>query len=115
MTLHEAISNFGAEAKSKLTNPSASGAPEDQLRTPLEGLIGRLAELAGLPAGTVVPVGETSLADLKTRPDYAVTCRNALIGFMAYPSDPGLTTCWVWACQGRHVHAMFRHGQPLET
>ena len=27
-------------------------------------------------------VGETSLADLKTRPDYAVTRRNALIGFI---------------------------------
>ena len=82
MTLQQAISTFGAEAKSKLANPGASGAPEDQLRTPLEGLIGNLAELAGLPAGTVVAVGETSLADLKTRPDYAVTRRNALIGFI---------------------------------
>ena len=27
-------------------------------------------------------VGETSLAELKTRPDYAVTLRNALIGFV---------------------------------
>ena len=82
MTLQQAISTFGAEAKSKLANPSARGAPEDQLRAPLEGLIGRLAELTGLPAGTVVAVGETSLADLKTRPDYAVTRRNALIGFI---------------------------------
>ena len=82
MTLQEAISTFGAEAKSKLSNPGASGAPEDQLRTPLEGLIGRLAELTGLPPGTVVAVGETSLADLKTRPDYAVARRNALIGFI---------------------------------
>ena len=82
MTLHEAISTFGAEAKSKLSNPGASGAPEDQLRAPLEGLIASLAELAGLPSGTVVAVGETSLADLKTRPDYAVTRRNALIGFI---------------------------------
>ena len=82
MTLHEAISTFGAEAKSKLSNPSASGAPEDQLRAPLEGLIANLAELTGLPPGTVVAVGETSLADLKTRPDYAVTRRNALIGFI---------------------------------
>ena len=56
--------------------------PEDQLRTPLEGLIANLAELTGLPPGTVVAVGETSLADLKTRPDYAVTRRNALIGFI---------------------------------
>ena len=82
MTLQEAISRFGTEAKSKLSNPGASGAPEDQLRTPLEGLIANLAELTGLPPGTVVTVGETSLADLKTRPDYAVTRRNALIGFI---------------------------------
>ena len=82
MTLKEAISTFGAEAKSKLSNPSASGAPEDQLRSPLEGLIGSLAELTGLPPGTVVAVGETLLADLKTRPDYAVSRRNALIGFI---------------------------------
>ncbi len=52
------------------------------MRSPLEGLIGKLAELTGLPAGTIVAVGETSLADLKTRPDYAVTRRNALIGFI---------------------------------
>ena len=82
MTLQEAISKFGAEAKLKLSNPSASGAPEDQLRAPLEGLIANLAELTGLPPGSVVAVGETSLADLKTRPDYAVTRRNALIGFI---------------------------------
>ena len=82
MTLHEAISTFGAEAKSKLSNPGASGAAEDQLRTPLEGLIANLAELTGLPSNSVVAVGETSLADLKTRPDYAVTRRNALIGFI---------------------------------
>ena len=82
MTLQQAISSFGVEARSKLANPGASGSPEDQLRTPLDGLIGRLAELTGLPAGTVVAVGETSLADLKTRPDYAVTRRNNLIGFI---------------------------------
>ena len=73
MTLHEAISTFGLEAKSKLSNPVASGAPEDQLRAPLETLVADLAELAGLRPGTVVMVGETSLADIKTRPDYAVT------------------------------------------
>ena len=82
MTLQEAISKFGLEAKSKLSNPAASGAAEDQLRAPLEGLISNLAEVTGLPPGTVVAVGETSLADLKTRPDYAVTLRNALIGFV---------------------------------
>ena len=82
MTLQEAISTFGFEAKSKLSNPSASGAPEDQLRAPLETLIANLTELTGLRPGPVVAVGETSLADLKTRPDYAITHRNALIGFI---------------------------------
>ena len=82
MALHEAISTFGFEAKSKLSNPVASGAPEDQLRAPLEALVADLAEVAGLHSGTVVMVGETSLADIKTRPDYAVTRANALIGFI---------------------------------
>ena len=82
MTLQEAVSTFGAEAKSKLSNPAASGAPEDQLRAPLETLIRHMAEITGLPPRTVVVVGETSLSDLKTRPDYAVTRRNALIGFI---------------------------------
>ena len=82
MKLQEAISRFGLEAKSKLSNPGASGAPEDQLRAPLEALVADLAVLAGLRPGTVVMVGETSLADIKTRPDYAVTLGNALIGFI---------------------------------
>ena len=82
MTLQEAISVFGIQAKSKLRNPSASGAPEDQLRAPLEALIVNLAELTGLRSGTIVAVGETSLGDLKTRPDYAITRGNALIGFI---------------------------------
>ena len=82
MSLQQVVSAFGREAKSKLTNPVASGAPEDQLRAPLEALVADLAELVGLSPGTVVMVGETSLADLKTRPDYAVTRGNALNGFI---------------------------------
>lgn len=66
ITFQEAISKFGLEAKSKLSNPAASGAPEDQLRAPLEALIADIAQLMGLPPGTIVAVGETSLADLKT-------------------------------------------------
>ena len=82
MTLQQAITAFGIEAKSKLSNPAASGAPEDQLRAPLEVLISRMAEISGLRPDTVGVVGEASLADLKTRPDYAVTRGNALIGFI---------------------------------
>lgn len=80
--LSEIISEFGATAKSKLKNAGATGAPEDQLRAPLETLIMQMAELAGLPAGAIVPVGETSLAELKTRPDYAITFKSMLVGFI---------------------------------
>ena len=77
-SLGEVVAKFGAAAKAKLNNPAASGAPEDQLRASLEALIGDLARLTGLPPDAVVPVGESSLADLKTRPDYAVTLNRSL-------------------------------------
>lgn len=80
MSVEEAVAAFGAAAKAKLSNPAVSGEPEDQLRAPLEELFRRLALLAGLPAGALSLVGETALADLKTRPDYSVTVRNALVG-----------------------------------
>ena len=82
MNLQDAISRFGHDTKAKLTNPGASGSPEDQLRAPLETLIAELEGLAGIAPGTVVAVGESSLAALKTRPDYAVTRSGALIGFI---------------------------------
>jgi len=80
--LANVVAAFGAAAKAKLDNPAASGAPEDQLRAPLEALIVDLAELSGMPPGAVVAVGESALADLKTRPDFAVTSRNGLVGFI---------------------------------
>jgi N-6 DNA Methylase len=81
-TVATALSNFGASAKAKLSNVAISGAPEDQLRGPLEGLLHDLAEIIGLPAKAVNLVGETTLSHLKTRPDYAVTVNNALVGFI---------------------------------
>lgn len=84
MTAHksvsDAVSHYGAETKAKLTNPGATGAPEDQLRNPLERLFKDLAEIAGLHPSTVSLVGETSIATLSTRPDFAVTRSKALIG-----------------------------------
>lgn len=80
--LDTVTSAYGAAAKNKLNNPSVSGQPEDQLRAPLESYFSSLAEIAGYSAGRVVLVGETSLAGLKTRPDYAVTVDNALVGFV---------------------------------
>ncbi len=81
-TLDAIISDFGRMAKAKLSNAAISGAPEDQLRAPLEGLISDIAEFLGLPSDKIAAVGETSLADLKTRPDYAVTLHSALVGFI---------------------------------
>ena len=82
LTLQTAIARYGAEAKAKLHNVAASGEPEDQLRAPLEGLIDDLAELCGFPRDAVEAVGESAIATLKTRPDYAITLRNALVGFI---------------------------------
>lgn len=63
-------------------NAAVKGVLEDQLRAPLERFIGDLAELCGIPKGSLTVVGETSLADLKTRPDYTVTRDGALVGFI---------------------------------
>ena len=82
LTFDSAIAAFGTTAKQKLANLAASGAPEDQLRAPFERLLGDLAELAGLPRAKVIAVGESSLSDLKTRPDYAITVQGALVGFV---------------------------------
>jgi hypothetical protein len=76
------ISTFGAEARAKLDNPAISGAPEDQLRAPLERLIRDLANLDDLAPAGLSLVGETTLSHLQTRPDYAVSVNNALVGFV---------------------------------
>jgi hypothetical protein len=82
LLLQSAVAAFGAKAKTKLSNPGASGEPEDQLRAPFEQLLVDLAELCSLPKTAVAAVGESSVSDLKTRPDYAVTVHKALIGFI---------------------------------
>lgn len=80
--LADAVSRYGAAVKAKLSNIGASGAPEDQLRAPLETLVRDLTVLAGYPAGAVVLVGESALEGLHTRPDYAATRQDALVGFI---------------------------------
>src|SRR5436305_1125170 len=82
VTLQTAIARYGTEAKAKLQNLGASGEPEEQLRSPFEGLIEDLADLCGFPRTVVAAVGESAIAKLKTRPDYAITLRNVLIGFV---------------------------------
>ena len=88
LTVNSAIAAFGARAKEKLSNPAAVGHPEDQLRAPFESLLSDLAEISHLPRSAVTAVGESSVSDLRTRPDYAITVRNALVGFVELKS-PG--------------------------
>lgn len=76
------VSRFGAAAKSKLSNPVASGEPEDQLRAPLERLFEDMAQHCGFKADDFSAVGESALASLRTRPDYAITLRNVLVGYV---------------------------------
>jgi Type ISP C-terminal specificity domain len=76
------IAGFGLAAKDKLSNAGAFGQPEDQIRAPFERLLSDLAQLLNFPKSAVVAVGESSIADLKTRPDYAITVHNALVGFI---------------------------------
>ena len=81
-TLADAVSAYGASAKGKLANIAISGAAEDQLRGPLEALIRDLAVIDGMSANSVELVGETTLSELKTRPDFAVIVGKALVGFI---------------------------------
>jgi hypothetical protein len=81
-TVDSAVAAFGAKARAKLANPGASGEPEEQLRAPFEQLLADFAELANFPKTAVAAVGESSVSDLKTRPDYAVTVHKALVGFI---------------------------------
>ncbi len=73
-----AIAAFGTDAKAKLANRAATGQPEDQLRSPLDRLIGDLAELCGFRRAEVVAVGESSLSDLKF-------CTRTILGFRSAP------------------------------
>ena len=77
-----AIARFGADLKPKLDGGAIDGAPEDQLRAPTETLIRDLALCCGLPTSAVHLVGETTLVELKSRPDYAVVVSGALVGYI---------------------------------
>jgi hypothetical protein len=81
-TFDEIVSAFGAAAKAKLTNPAVTGAPEDQLRNPLEVLIRDVAEIEKAAPQGIELIGETTLAHLQTRPDFAVSVNGALVGFI---------------------------------
>ena len=77
--INKLVGEFGAAAKAKLNE---GGQPEDQLRNPIEQLFASLAEEIGLPKGALTLIGEKSLAELRTRPDFAVNVQKALVGFI---------------------------------
>lgn len=66
------LSAFGAAILPRITGP---GEQEDALRGPLENLFGVLADEFGM---NVVMHGETHLAEIRVRPDYAVDVDGAL-------------------------------------
>lgn len=79
-TIEKAVGEFGASAKAKLYG--GDGQPEDQLRAPLETLFAQVAAVLHPAVQNLVLTGETSLAEMRTRPDYAVKVKNALVGFI---------------------------------
>lgn len=79
-TIEKAVGDFGASAKAKLAG--GDGQPEDQLRTPLETLFAEVAAIIHPAVKHLVMTGEISLAEMRTRPDYAVKVNYALVGFI---------------------------------
>jgi hypothetical protein len=79
--LDEAVSRFGASLKPKFSGAAIAGSPEDQLRGPLDTLVQDIVRALGLIADVVL-IGETSIVELETRPDFAVTKQNLLVGFI---------------------------------
>jgi hypothetical protein len=75
------VSRFGAALKPKFSGIGATGSPEDQLRGPLGQLVKDVVAALGWVANVVL-VGESSVQELKTRPDFAVTKQNLLVGFI---------------------------------
>jgi len=73
----QAVSVFGADVAPKLAG--GEGEPEDQMRGPLETFMQAMAKALGV---TITAVGETSLSDLKVRPDYAVKVNGAVTGYI---------------------------------
>ena len=82
ITLKSAIATFGASAKAKLANPAATGEPEDQLRAPLEHLIGDMAELCGFPRSIVAAVGETASPSSRRDQTMPSPFKTPLVGFV---------------------------------
>ncbi len=75
-SLAAAVSTFGSSVTPRLA-PGSPGEPEDQLRSPFEELLKAVANDLSL---ALVPHGEVLLAELHTKPDYAIDVDGLLCG-----------------------------------
>lgn len=78
--LSDALRTFGIDLKKKLNQPVISGDSEEQLRTPLDTFLRAVAKALDLTDVNVI--GEVQMADISSRPDFAVTVDGALTGFV---------------------------------
>ena len=76
--LEAALTAFAESIQAKFST-SITGEPEEQLRTPFEGLIKDAGEILNL---SVTAIGETLLENRLGRPDYAVTTANIPCGYV---------------------------------
>ena len=74
--LRRLVSEFGRGVTEK--SEVGLGEPEEQLRAPVEALIGGVAEALGIPE--IVLVGESAIGDLRVKPDYALIVDQLLVG-----------------------------------
>src|SRR5690349_6672818 len=93
-TFAEAVSAFGAAAKAKLSNPAVTGAPEDQLRNPLETLLCDLAELGGMPPTAVQLVGEGTCSSRSPIPSCGTSGPCRYSAPTRIESGEGCMRCW---------------------
>jgi hypothetical protein len=73
----EAVSAFGAAVTAR--TQTGVGEPEEQLRGPVETLLGQVGTALGLE---VFPVGETPLVELSSRPDYGLFVNGVVVGYL---------------------------------
>ena len=77
MSFHQALQAFAAAATAK-TGLRPGGAPEEQLRGPFENFIAAAGAALGRELACA---GEATLPDRLGRPDFAIHCQGALLGY----------------------------------
>ncbi len=82
LTFQSAVATFGASAKAKLANPERVASRKTSSGRRSSSCSPIWHGFAVFPEAAVAAVGESTVRDLKTRPDYAVTVHKALVGFI---------------------------------